>query len=120
MTQGLIVKVIAGTDDLERCIQGLTVATTAAVSGVPVSVWLAGEAAWLAVPDRAAAATLPNSPPAAELLESIAELGSITLCARCADRRDLTPDAISPAINIAGAATFVAEVTQPNTQALVY
>ena len=50
----LVVKVTAGADDPERCAQGFTVAATAVASGAQVSLWLTGEAAWFALPDRAA------------------------------------------------------------------
>src|ERR1700721_1910542 len=54
-SRSLVVKVTAGKDDPERCNQAFTVAATAAASGVPVSLWLTGEAAWFALPGRGAA-----------------------------------------------------------------
>jgi predicted peroxiredoxin len=120
MPQGLVVKVIAGSQEAERCLQGLTVAATASISGVPVSLWLAGDAAWLADPDRAACVELDDAPDAGALIETVLENGRVTLCARCANRRGLLLANISANIEIAGAASFVAEITAPQTQALVY
>ena len=70
MARTLVVKVTCGTDDAERCNQGFTVAATAAASGVPVSVWLTGEAAWFALPGRAAELDVPLATPLPELLRS--------------------------------------------------
>lgn len=120
MTQRLIVKVAAGRDDAERSLQGLTVASAAAASGVDVTLWLAGEASWLAQAEAAHQLTLSDALSAADLLEVVLAAGRVRLCSRCADRRSLTTENITAGIEIAGAATFVAEVTEPNTQALVY
>ncbi len=48
MARSLVIKVTAGADDPERCNQAFTVAAAAVASGVPVSLWLTGEAAWFA------------------------------------------------------------------------
>ena len=48
----LHVKVTCGAEDPERCNQGLTVAATAVAAGADVSVWLTGQATWLAVAGR--------------------------------------------------------------------
>jgi predicted peroxiredoxin len=42
------------------------------------------------------------------------------VCTQCATRRDITADDLIDGIRIAGAATFVAEVTAEGAQALVY
>src|SRR5580692_4638059 len=60
--RSLVVKVTAGRDDPERCNQAFTVAAAAAASGVPLSVWLTGEASWLALPDGCPDLGLPHSP----------------------------------------------------------
>ena len=120
MTQRLVVKVIAGRDDAERSLQGLTVAAVAAASGVDISLWLAGDAAWLAQTGAAEALVLADSPSASELIEGVLAVGRVTLCSRCAERRHLTADNITSGIEIAGAASFVTEVTNPNSQALTY
>jgi len=115
-----VVKTTAGADAPERCAQAFSVAATAAASGVPVSLWLTGEAAWLAVPGRAESFVLAESPPLADLLAAVLADGSVTLCAQCAARRCIGPDDTLPGIRIAGAATFVAEVMADGAQALVY
>ena len=115
-----MVKTTAGTDAPERCAQAFSVAATAAASGVPVSLWLTGEAAWLALPGRADTFVLAESPPLADLLAAVLAEGSVTLCAQCAARRKIGPDDTLPGIRIAGAATFVAEVMADGAQGLVY
>jgi hypothetical protein len=40
-------------------------------AGVPVTVWLTGEAVWFAVPDRQPDLALPHATPVAELVETI-------------------------------------------------
>ena len=46
--------------------------------------------------------------------------GRLTVCTQCARRRDLTSDDFLPGVRVAGAATFVAEVLAPDSQALSY
>jgi predicted peroxiredoxin len=116
----LVIKATAGKDHPERCGQALTVAATAIASGVPVSLWLAAEASWLALPGRADDIVLPHSPPLADLLASVVTGGTVTLCTQCAARRDIGPDDVIKGIRIAGAATFVSEITADEAQALVY
>jgi predicted peroxiredoxin len=116
----LVVKVTAGKDDPERCNQAFTVAGTAVASGVPVSLWLTGEAAWFALPGRAADFSLPHAAPLADLLASVLSLGTVTVCTQCAARRDIAVADVLPGIRIAGAATFVAEIMTGDAQALVY
>lgn len=111
-------KVTAGDDAPERCLQGLTVAAVAAASGAPVSLWLTGESVWLATPGRDL--TLPESPPASALLEGVLAAGTVTVCTQCAARRGVTQEGLRPGITISGAASFVAEVLAPDAQGLVY
>jgi predicted peroxiredoxin len=118
--RSLVVKATAGTDAPERCAQAFTVAATAATAGVPVSLWLTGEAAWFAVPGRAETFELPHSAPLPSLLEAVLAAGTVTLCTQCAARRDITPDAVIPGVRIAGAAVFVEESLADGAQALVY
>ena len=113
-------KVTCGTDAPERSNQGFSVAATAALAGAPVSLWLTGEAAWLAVPGRAAELELPFATPLADLLASVLATGSVTVCGQCAKRRELTEDDLLPGVRIAGAAVFVEEVLRDGVQALVY
>jgi predicted peroxiredoxin len=116
----LVIKVTAGKDEPERCNQAFTVASTAVVSGVDVSLWLTGEAAWFALPGRADDFSLPHAAPLADLLASVLAMGTVTICSQCAARRDITPQDVIPGIRIAGAATFVDEVVADGVQALVY
>lgn len=120
MTRELVVKVTCGVDAPERANQGFTVAATAAASGVPVSLWLTGEAAWLAVPGRAAELVLPLATPLADLLASVLELGTVTVCGQCAARRELGEADVLPGVRIAGAPVFVEEALRDGAQALVY
>jgi predicted peroxiredoxin len=116
----LVIKVTAGKDEPERCGQALNVAATALASGVTVSLWLTGEAAWFALPGRADEVKLDHSPPLGDLLASVLASGTVTLCTQCAARRNITEADLVAGVRISGAATFVAEVIADATQALVY
>ena len=116
----LVVKVMAGSDDPERCAQAFTVASTALASGAEVSLWLTGEAAWFALPGKCEEFELPHSAKLADLRDAILAGGKITLCTQCAVRRGINDGDQIPGIVIAGAASFVEEILQPNVQALIY
>lgn len=116
----LVVKVMAGSDDPERCAQAFTVASTALASGAEVSLWLTGEAAWFALPGKCEEFELPHSAKLADLRDAILAGGKITLCTQCAVRRGINDGDQIPGIVIAGAASFIEEILQPNVQALVY
>jgi predicted peroxiredoxin len=118
--RSLVVKVTAGQDDQERCNQALTVAATAVASGLQVSLWLTGEAAWLALPHRASDVALPHAAPLSQLLAKVLDEGTVTVCTQCASRRDITADDTIKSIRIAGASTFLAEIMADGAQALVY
>jgi predicted peroxiredoxin len=118
--RSLVVKCTAGVEAPERCAQAFTVAATAIAAGARVSLWLTGEATWLAVPGRAEEFSLPHSAPLAELRDGILAAGSITVCTQCAARRALTPDELVLGVRIAGSTAFVEEVLRENAQALVY
>jgi len=120
VSRSLVVKVTAGKDDQERCNQAFTVAATAVASGLQVSLWLTGEAAWFALPFRADEVTLPHAAPLAQMLSRILAEGTVTVCSQCASRRDITPDETIEGVRIAGASTFLAEIMADGTQALVY
>lgn len=120
MSRALLVKVTAGAEEPERCNQGLTVAATAATSGVHVSLWLTGEATWLAVPGHAPDLGLPYAAPVTDLLAGVLATGTVTVCTQCAQRRDLTEADVLPGVRTAGAATFVEEALREDVQALVY
>lgn len=120
MARTLVIKATAGKDDPERCNQAFTVAAAAVASGVQVSLWLTGEAAWFSLPGRAADFSLPHAPPLSDLLAAVLALGTVTVCSQCAARREITTSDVIDAVRIAGAATFVAEVMADGAQALVY
>src|SRR6266568_3757290 len=110
-TRSLVIKVTAGKDDPERCNQAFTVAATAAASGVSVSLWLTGEAAWFALPGRAAEFHLSEAAPLHDLLSGVLAAGTVTLCTQCAARRNIAEEDVIEGVRISGATTFVAEVT---------
>lgn len=116
----LVVKVTCGTEALERLNQGFTVAATALASGLDVSLWLTGDASWMAVPGRAEQVTLPHATPLAELRDAVLEGGSLTVCGQCAARRDLVEADLVTGTRIRGAAAFVEEVAAAGARALVY
>lgn len=120
MPTRLLVKLTAGDDGRERCAQAFTVASVAAASGVPVSLWLTGEASWFALPGRAEAFELPHSAPLHELRDAVLSAGTLTLCTQCAARRSISEADVLPGVRLAGAASFVAEALEDGTQALVY
>lgn len=120
MTRELVVKVTCGVDAPERANQGFTVAATAAAAGVPVSLWLTGEAAWLATPERGQELVLPHATPVPDLLATVLELGTVTVCGQCAARRELTEADLLPGVRVAGAPVFVEETLREGAQALVY
>jgi predicted peroxiredoxin len=112
--------VTAGTDAAERSNQAFTVAAAACAADVPVELWLTGEAAWFALPGRAAELELKYATPLPDLLELILAVGTVTLCTQCAARRGISAEDVLPGIAIAGAASFVEAVMREGTRALVY
>ena len=120
MGRALVVKATAGMDAPERCNQAFTVASVAIASGVDVSLWLTGEAAWFALPGRAEEFVLPEAAPLADLLGAVLAGGTVTLCSQCAARRSIAEDDVIDGIRIAGSQVFVAEAMADDAQALVY
>jgi len=118
--RALVIKATSGTDRPEAANQALTVAAAAVAAGASVSLWLTGEAAWFAVPGRADDLVLAHAAPVADLLASVLEAGTVTVCTQCAARRDLTAADLLPGVRVAGASVFVAEVLADGAQALVY
>ena len=116
----LVVKCTAGVDEPERCSQAFSVASTALAAGADVSLWLTGEATWLATAGRAEAFELPHSAPLADLRDALLGAGAVTVCTQCAARRGITEADLLPGARIAGSASFVDEVLRPGVQALVY
>jgi predicted peroxiredoxin len=120
MTRSLVIKVTAGAESPERCNQAFTVAAAAVASGVNVSLWLTGESSWFALPGRAKEFALPHATPLEDLLDVVLSAAQVTVCTQCAARRDITDDEVIPGIRIAGAPTFVEEITTEGVQAIVY
>jgi predicted peroxiredoxin len=120
VADNLVIKLTAGAEAPERCAQAFTVASVALASGIPVSLWLTGEASWFAVPGRAEEFTLPHSVPLVELRDAVLVSGTLTLCTQCAARRELGAADVLAGVRLAGAAVFVSEVMAEGTQALIY
>ncbi|MCA5894391.1 DsrE family protein [Isoptericola sp. NEAU-Y5] len=119
-SRSLVIKTTSGLDRPEAANQALTVAASAAAAGVEVSLWLTGEAAWFAVPGRAAELALDHAAPVPDLLDAVLAGGTVTLCTQCAARRQITADDVLPGVRIAGAAVFTEEILRPQAQAVVY
>jgi predicted peroxiredoxin len=116
----LVIKILTGLNDPERTVQAFTVAASAIASGVDVSLWLTSDASDFALPGKAAKLTLAHAAPLEELLQSVLENGTVTLCTQCAQRRGITQEAVIKGIVIKGAASFVEEIMAEGVQALVY
>jgi predicted peroxiredoxin len=116
----LVIKLTVGADEAEKVAQAFSVATTALAAGVSVSLWLTGEASWFAIAGRAAGFTLAHSAPLDPMLQALIAGGTVTLCTQCAVRRNINEGDQIDGIRIAGAATFVEEIMNDETQALVY
>jgi predicted peroxiredoxin len=119
-SRNLVVKTTSGADRPEACNQAFTVAAAGVAAGVAVSLWLTGEAAWLALPGRTSDIALEHAAPLGDLLDIVLAEGMVTLCTQCAARRGITADDVVPGIRIAGAAVFVEESLAQGAQALVY
>ena len=74
--RSLVIKVTAGKDDPERCNQAFNVAATAVASGVGVSLWLAGESAWFALPGRAQDFSQPPLPESVAIIRLVKDLAA--------------------------------------------
>ena len=116
----LIIKLTSGVESPEKVSQAFTVAATAVASGARVSLWLAGESTWLAVPGRAEEFSLPHAAPLADLRDAVLTDGALTVCSQCAVRRNFTEADLLAGALIRGAAAFVEEILQDGAQALVY
>ena len=119
-SRSLVIKVTVGKDNPERCNQAFTVAAAAAAADVQLSVWLTGEASWLALRDGCPDLDLPHAAPLSELFSRVLEAGTVTLCTQCAARREISEADVIRGVRMAGAATFVAEALAEGAQALVY
>jgi predicted peroxiredoxin len=116
----LVVLLTVGQDAAERCSAGLTIAATAASAGATVSLWLSGDAVWLALPGRAAAFDLPHTAPLDGVLDLLLGAGTVTVAELSARRRGVAEGDLIDGIRIAGAAAYVEEVGAPDVQALVF
>ena len=119
MVRRLVVKVTCGAEAPERCNQALTVAATALAAGAEVSVWLTGEATWLAVPG-----TRRPRPPPRHARRRPGGIGAGVGLAHGVRPVRRPPRALggrhpSRATTIAGAASFVALALEDDVQALV-
>jgi predicted peroxiredoxin len=120
VADALVIKVTAGLDAPERCNQAFTVAATACASGVPVELWLTGEAAWFALPGRASELVLDQAVPLPDLLSTVVQAGKVVVCTQCAGRRGINPDDVIPGVTVAGATRFVESVLRDGTASLIY
>ncbi|MCD5309293.1 DsrE family protein [Kineosporia babensis] len=120
MADSLVIEVTVGADAPERCNQAFTVAAAACAGGVPVEVWLSGEAAWLGLPGRAGELTLDHTTPLSELLEIVLEVGRVRVCTQAATRRGISLDDLIEPITIGGAASYVERILRDGTQVVVY
>ena len=119
-TANLVIKLTAGLEAPERVSQAFSVASAALASGVNVSFWLTGDAAYFAVPGKAAEFELPHAANLSDQLASLVSDGRVVLCSQCAVRRNINDGDQIKGIVIEGAASFVEELTRESTQALVY
>jgi predicted peroxiredoxin len=116
----LVIKSGAGAEQAERCAQAFTIAATAVAAGAHVTLWLMGDAVDLATPGAAEAFELPHAAPLAGLRDVVLADGRLIVCTQCAARRGLTADDLLDGVVIAGAATYVEQVLEPDVQALIY
>jgi predicted peroxiredoxin len=119
-TANLVIKLTAGLEAPERVSQAFSVASAALASGVNVSFWLTGDAAYFAVPGKAAEFELPHAANLSDQLASLVSGGRVVLCSQCAVRRNINDSDQIKGIVIEGAASFVEEITRESTQAIVY
>jgi len=118
MSRSLVIKLLVGADQLERLQTGLSVAAAACAADVDVSLWLAGDAAWLGVAPALSRLVIDDH--TAELLAAVLPAATVAVCARCAQRRGISSGDLRLGVTIQGAAAFVAAITKPGVQALVY
>lgn len=116
MARRLVVQLVADPADPERVTVALSVAAAAAAAGTAVSMWLAGECVWLAVPDQRHRFEQEQL----DLFDGVLDMGAVSVCSRCAARRDISQAQLIPGVRIRGAAEFAEEATADDAQALVY
>lgn len=117
----LVVKATHATDDPERAHLACNVAAVGLASGLDVHLFLAVEGVRLALLSLdAAALTVADAPPIADLLEAVYAGGTVTVCTPCATRRGLVPADFRPGTAMGGSAQFVELATTEGATALVY
>ena len=119
-TVNLVIKLTCGLEAPERVSQAFSVASAALASDIKVSFWLTGDAAYFALPGKAAEFELPHTAPLADQLAALISGARVVLCSQCAVRRNINDGEQINGIVIEGAASFVEEITRESTQALVY
>jgi predicted peroxiredoxin len=119
-TSNLVIKLTCGLESPERVSQAFSIASAALASGVKVSFWLTGDAAYFALPEKAAEFELPHAAPLADQLSALVSGARVVLCSQCAVRRNINEGDQIKGIVIEGAASFVEEITRESTQAIVY
>jgi predicted peroxiredoxin len=119
-TSNLVIKLTCGLESPERVSQAFSVASAALASGVKVSFWLTGDAAYFALLGKAAEFELPHAAPLADQLSALVSGARVVLCSQCAVRRNINEGDQIKGIVIEGAVSFVEEITRESTQAIVY
>jgi predicted peroxiredoxin len=119
-TSNLVIKLTCGLESPERVSQAFSVASAALASGVKVSFWVTGDAAYFALPGKAAEFELPHAADLADQLSALVSGARVVLCSQCAVRRNINEGDQIKGIVIEGAASFVEEITRESTQAIVY
>jgi predicted peroxiredoxin len=119
-TSNLVIKLTCGLESPERVSQAFSVASAALASGVKVSFWITGDAAYFALPGKAAEFELPHAADLADQLSALVSGARVVLCSQCAVRRNINEGDQIKGIVIEGAASFVEEITRESTQAIVY
>jgi len=119
-TSNLVIKLTCGLESPERVSQAFSVASAALASGIKVSFWLTGDAAYFAVPGKAAEFELPHAASLEDQLNALVAGARVVLCSQCAVRRNINDGDQIKGIVIEGAASFVEEITRESTQAIVY
>lgn len=120
MTELVVVKLTWGTESPERISQALTVSATVLAAGRDVSLWLTGEASWLATPGVLEGVSLAHAGSLTDLRDTVISAGTLTVCSQCAARRELTAVHLLPGVRLAGSAVFVEELLTPGARSLVY
>ena len=110
----LMVKITCGAEAPERANQAWTVAATALAAGAEVDVFLTGEAVWFAVRDAQPDLGLEHATPVADLVAPLVELGAVGSARSAPPAAGSPRPTSSPGCTIAGAATFVERVLQPD------